>query len=164
MALRKQARHELLAASRKHPACRSLREIPSIGPIRAAVLIAVVQTPHRFRTKRQLCAYSGLALETHTSADYRFVAGQLQRAKKLQIISGLNTNHNHDLKNIFMGAASNATIQPGPFQDFYAGLLAKGARPSTARVTLARKIAAIVLTVWKKGGRFDADKLIVQAA
>jgi hypothetical protein len=36
--LRKQARHELLAASRKHPACRPLREIPSIGPIRAAVL------------------------------------------------------------------------------------------------------------------------------
>ena len=35
-----------------------------------AVLIALLQAPHRFRTKRQLWAYSGLALETHTSADY----------------------------------------------------------------------------------------------
>lgn len=65
MTLRKQARHELLAASRRHPACRPLREIPSIGPIRAAVLIAIVQTPHRFRTKRQLWAYSSLALEMY---------------------------------------------------------------------------------------------------
>jgi len=31
-----------------------LRQIPGIGPIRAAVLMAVMQTPHRFRTKRQL--------------------------------------------------------------------------------------------------------------
>jgi hypothetical protein len=31
-----------------------LRQIPSIGPIRAALLIALIQTPHRFRTKRQL--------------------------------------------------------------------------------------------------------------
>jgi transposase len=33
------------------------------GPIRAALLIALMQTPQRFRTKRQLWAYSGLALE-----------------------------------------------------------------------------------------------------
>jgi transposase len=44
-----------------------LRQIPSIGPIRAALLVAQLQTPHRFRTKRQLWAYSGFALETHDS-------------------------------------------------------------------------------------------------
>ena len=31
-----------------------LWQIPSIGPIRAALLVALMQTPHRFRTKRQL--------------------------------------------------------------------------------------------------------------
>jgi hypothetical protein len=31
-----------------------LRQIPSIGPIRAALLVALMQTPHHFRTKRQL--------------------------------------------------------------------------------------------------------------
>ena len=35
-----------------------------LDPIRAALLIALMQTPHRFRTKRQLWAYSGLALKT----------------------------------------------------------------------------------------------------
>ena len=59
--LRQDARQELLAESRKHPAARWLRQIPCIGPIRAALLIALIQTPHRFRTKRQLWAYSGLA-------------------------------------------------------------------------------------------------------
>jgi len=32
-----------------------------------------------------------------------------------------------------------------------------------ARLTLARKIAAITLTLWKKGENFDADKLKSQA-
>src|SRR4029077_3952597 len=61
--LRQEVRRDLLAESRKHGAMKWLRQIPSIGPIRAALLIALIQTPHRFRTKRQLWAYSGLALK-----------------------------------------------------------------------------------------------------
>jgi hypothetical protein len=141
-----------------------LRQIPSIGPIRAALLIALIQTPHRFRTKRQLWAYSGLALQTSTSGEYRFVEGQLKRSKKAPGIRGLNINHNHDLKNIFKGAAIRAAGVPGPFQEFYTALVARGMKPSMARLTLARKIAAITLLVWKKGVRFDAEYLKQQAA
>ena len=65
--LRQQARRELLAESRKHAITAKLRQIPSFGPIRATLAVALIQTPHRFRTKRQLWAYSGLALETLTS-------------------------------------------------------------------------------------------------
>src|SRR6202166_1887710 len=71
--LRQQARKELLAEARKHRATKLLRQIPGIGPLRAAHLVAVMQTPHRFRTKRQLWTYSGLGLETHDSAQYRVV-------------------------------------------------------------------------------------------
>jgi len=162
--LRQDARQELLAESRKHPAAGLLQQIPCIGPIRAALLIALIQTPHRFRTKRQLWAYSGLALATRTSAEYRFLEGQLQRSKKLVATRGLNPNHNHDLKNIFKGAATLASVTAGPFQDFYAALLAKGRKVSMARLTLARKIAAITLIVWKKGARFDAQHIKQQAA
>jgi transposase len=162
--LRREARQELLAESRKHRATRLLRQIPYLGPVRVALLIALLQTPHRFRTKRQLWAYSGLALETRTSAEYRFVAGQLQRSKKLLALRGLNANHNHDLKNLFKSAATTASARPGPFRDFYAALLAKGMKPTLARLTLARKIAAITLIIWKKGGRFDAEQLKRQAA
>jgi transposase len=162
--LREQVRRDLLAEGRKHNAMNLLRQIPSIGPIRATLLIALLQTPLRFRTKRQLWAYSGLALKTSVSGEYQFVEGQRRRSKKLLAIRGLNTNHNHDLKNIFKGAAIRAAAVPGPFQEFYTALVAKGAKPQMARLTLARKIAAITLIVWKKGVRFDAEHLKQQAA
>ena len=78
--VRQQARHDLLLESHKHPAVKLLRQIPSIGPIRAALLVALLQTPHGFRTKRQLWAYSGFAVETHDSGEYRCVRGKLCNA------------------------------------------------------------------------------------
>ena len=68
------------------------------------------------------------------------------------------------MKEIFKGAATRASCCTGPFHDFYAALLAKGMKPEMARLTLARKIAAITLTLWKKEERFDAEKLKMQAA
>ncbi len=59
--LRQQARRELLAESRKHAITAKLRQIPSLGPIRSALAVALIQTPHRFRSKRQLWTYSGLS-------------------------------------------------------------------------------------------------------
>ena len=162
--LRREVRRELLEESKKHPVWKRLCQIPSIGPIRAAVLLGILQTPHRFRTKRQLWTFGGLGIETYSSADHRYVEGQLQRSKKPALIRGLNENCNHDLKNLFKGAAINASTKPGPFQEFYAALLAKGIRPEMARLTLARKIATIVLIVWKRGVSFDAQHLKPQTA
>jgi hypothetical protein len=48
-------------------------------------------------------------------------------------------------------------------QDFGEGQ-ARGMKPTMARLTLARKIAAITLLVWKKGAGFDAEHLKQQAA
>ena len=162
--LRQQARRELLAESRKHTITAKLRQIPSLGPIRSALAVALIQTPHRFRTKRQLWTYSGLGLETRDSGEYHYVQGQPRRRKKQVSIRGLNKDHNHDLKGLFKAAATRASVQPGPFQDFYQRSLAKGIKPTMVRLTLARKIAAITLTLWKKGENFDAEKLKSQAA
>jgi hypothetical protein len=57
-----------------------------------------------------------------------------------------------------------ASHREGPFQDFYQDLLSKGMKPAMARLTLARKIAAITLVLWKKGAHFDAEQLKPQAA
>lgn len=162
--LRQHARHDLLEESRKHTASRCLCQIPYIGPVRAALLIALMQTPHRFRTKRQLWAYSGLAVETRDSAEYCVRDGQLQRARKRVTVRGLNCNRNPHLKELFKSTATTASAKPGPFREYYARLLEKGVKPAMARLTLARKIAAITLVVWKKGERFDPAKLNTQAA
>jgi transposase len=52
----------------------------------------------------------------------------------------------------------------GPLRDFYVALLDKGMKPEMARLTLARKIAAMALTLWKKEEPFDAEELQTQAA
>jgi transposase len=78
--LRQQVRRDLLVESSKHGPTKLLCQIPSIGPIRAALLIALIQTPHRFRTNRQLWTYSGFGIETYSSADHRYVEGRLRRS------------------------------------------------------------------------------------
>jgi transposase len=162
--LRQEVRRDLLGEAKKHKPWRLLRLIPGIGPIRAALLMALMQTPHRFRSKRQLWKYSGLGLETHDSAQYDVAEGQLQRSKKPATVRGLNRDHNHDLKDIFKGAATRVSGSRGPLRDFYENLVAKGRKPTMARLTLARKIATITLIVWKKEVRFDANYLKPQAA
>jgi transposase len=162
--VRLEARREFLAESHQHPAVKLLRQIPAIGPIRSALLVALLQTPHRFRSKRQLWAYSGFAVQTHDRGEYRCVRGKLQRNRERMTVRGLNDNYNRDLKNLFKSAAISASTRPGPLRDFYLARVEKGMRPTMARLTLARKLAAISLTIWKKGVDFDAKQLDQQAA
>jgi DUF1365 family protein len=99
------------------------------------------------------------------SGEYRYTGGQLQHARKPPALRGLNVNHNHDLKNLFKSAATQAgASKDDPLTEFYQNLLARGMAPPMARLTLARKIAAIALKIWKKGERFDPAKLKQQAA
>ena len=162
-ALRPKAKAAMLAEARRDPAWAVLQTIPFFGPVRVAVLLATMQTPWRFRTKRNLWAYAGLAVVTKSSADYTIVAGQPVRRQRAPMTRGLNRNHNHVLKNVLKGAATAATAWPGPLQDFYHCMIARGMREELARVTLTRKLAAITLRLWKKGERFDPTKLTTRA-
>ena len=162
-ALRREARKAMLAESRRHAANRILHQVPTLGPVRVAQLLAVVATPHRFRSKRQFWSYCGLAVRTRSSADYRFVDGDVRRTMKAATTRGLRRDHNRTLKYVFKSAALTAS-RCEPFSSWDAQLLARGLRPELARVTIARKIAAITLAVWKKGEAFDGNKLIKQAA
>ena len=119
-------------------------------------------TPWRFRTKRNLWAYAGLAVVTHSSADHELVHGTVRRRQRRPLTRGLNRNHNRRVKAVFKGAANAATGKPGPLRAYYDGLLAKGMREERARVTLARKLAALTLRLWKTGEIFDAEELTRQ--
>jgi transposase len=88
----------------------------------------------------------------------------MPRNRERMTVRGLNDNHNRELKNLFKSAAVSASTRPGPLRDFYVARVEKGMRPTMARLTLARKIAAISLTIWKKGVDFDAKQLDQQAA
>jgi hypothetical protein len=147
----------LLKESRKHRISARLREVPGFGPLRVALLIARVQTPHRFRTRRNFWTYAGLGLVTFNSSEYRLVKGRIVRRAQAMKIRGLNRNHSPQLKELFKSAALSAIRQPGPFKDYYDTRLQQGRDPALLRLTVARKLAALVLSLWKKGGHYRAE-------
>jgi transposase len=162
-ALRRRARRELLAESRKHPGAKQLRTIPGLGPLRVALLMARLLTPHRFRTRAKLWAYVGLGLITWDSAEHRWRDGHAVRRPQPPTLRGLNRNHQPELKEIFKSATLTAIHRPGPYKDYYDQRLAQGRDPSLLRLSVARKLAALVLRIWKKGGCYQADYLKPQA-
>ena len=64
---KKQAEGDLLREAKKHPIVPILETAPGFGPIRAARLVPIVVTPHRFRTKRQFWSYCGLGIASQRS-------------------------------------------------------------------------------------------------
>ena len=156
--LRRQAKQAMLSESRQHRAVQLLRSIPQLGPVRCALIVATVDTPHRFRTKRQLWSYSGLAVVTHMSAEYEMKEGHVVRCRKPIATRGLNRNCNRRMKEVFIGAATGGS-RIEPYRSYVEKLLKNGMRAEMARLTLARKIIAIALSVWKKGEMFDPKKL-----
>jgi len=162
--LRKQAKMVMVAEAQRRPAWKVLRSIPVLGPVRIACLLAIIVTPHRFRTKRQLWPYCGLAVVTRSSGEKEFADGVLRRRRRhMSATRGLNRNYNRILKNVFKGAAAAALIKPNPLKDLYEACVARGTRPELAKVTLARKIASVTLRLWKKGELWDPKKLTMQA-
>ena len=160
--LRPKAKTAMIVAARRLPGWKILRAIPFLGPVRVAQILAIMRTPHRFRTKRNLWPYAGLAVVTRSSADQEFKDGKLRRRKRSPLTRGLNRNHNPTLKMVFKGAATSAIANPGPLRELYQATLARGVKEDLAKVTLARKIAAVVLRLWKRGELWEPEKLTMQ--
>ncbi|MGH7654921.1 MAG: IS110 family transposase [Gemmatimonadaceae bacterium] len=159
LTLRPKAKAALLAEAKRDAAWPVLRTVPFLGPVRVALLLATLQTPWRFRTKRHLWAYAGLAVVTRTSAEYTLHEGRPLRRQRAPMTRGLNRNHHRVVKNVLKSAATAATVRPGALQELYRDMLARGMREELARVTLTRKLAAVTLHVWKTGERYDSARL-----
>lgn len=160
--VRRHAEKDLVAEAHRHDVSRLLETCPGLGPIRVAQLIPIVVSPGRFRTKRQFWSYCGLGIVMRSSSDWvKNETGDWQR-EKVQKTRGLNLTHNSTLKNIFKGAAKTVVVnthdETEPLYQDYQRLLAAGTKPNLARLTIARKVAAIALSMWKSGGRYDATK------
>ena len=148
--------------SRRHRGCRLLQTVPGIGWVRAAIIVAHVSSPFRFRTKRQFWSYCGFAVVTVSSSDWEMVEGKLVRRRQPVATRGLNKNHNRHVKGAFKGAATTACSKGGSFKPHFDHLVASGMREQMAKLTVARKIAATSLTIWKKGEKFDPDKAVIE--
>ena len=159
LSMKEQAEQDLIRESRKQPITRLLETAPGIGPIRVARLLPIVVTPHRFRTRQQFWSYCGLGIVMRTSSDWIQTADGGWIRAQVQRTRGLTRQHNHVLKDIFKGAATTVvTLAPeDPIYVDYQRMLKAGTKPNLAKLTLARKIAATVLAMWKKEERYTPE-------
>jgi transposase len=156
----KEAEERIHDAAKPHRIVKLLATAPGIGPIRSAQIVATVVTPHRFRTKRQFWAYCGLAVVMRSSADWtRDRTGKWVRSEVRQPL-GLNRNRCGALKEAFKGAAHLVAtmMTTHPLHADYQRLVQGGLKPNLAMVTIARRLAAAVLAMWKHEEAYDRDK------
>lgn len=154
------AQREMVKLARQRPRYNELRTIDGIGPVFAAYLVAFLGNPDRFRTRKQLWAYSGLAVTTYDSGEYEVVNGAVKRKNRKSHTRGLVRAHNRHLKYVFKQIAM--TLSRTKWKDEYLSLLERSKNPSNAQLTLARKLAAIVLHIAKTGEKYDVSKAFKQ--
>lgn len=156
--LRQQAKVEMVREARKQADYRILLSVSRLGPVSVAQLLAIVGTPHRFRSKRQFWTYVGLGVVTRSTSDHEVVDGVLRRKRRPAATRGLNPNHNHVLKKVFKTAATSA-CHSQPFAAGYQARIKKGMDPALARLAIARQLASITLSLWKRGESFNAERI-----
>jgi transposase len=159
--LRRDAKKALVKEAQRHTAFKRLCDVHGLGPVRVAQVLAAVGSPHRFRTKRQFWAYCGLAVVTRSSSDYEVADTGVRRRPRSTQTTGLNREFNHRLKRVFKSAALES-LKEESIKKIYKRMTAKGIRSEMALLTIARKLAAVAIAIWKSGEEFDERKLTKQ--
>lgn len=75
----------------------------------------------------------------------------------------LNRNINHLLKKVFNTAGKSGCAQE-PLKPAYEARVAQGMEPSLALLTIARKLAATTLSIWKRGEQYSLERMKLQVA
>ena len=145
-----QSRRKMGSLAGRYPIIGMWKELPGVGPVRAATLFAYLDTPWRFDCNpHKLWKYCGVGLEQSSSGkdrNGRMKVGQLQLAWQV----------NRRLKDVVMGAAMSAVNQgQNVFAKQYERLVHNGLTPGNALHTVARKMLSVMWGMWKTGTRFD---------
>jgi hypothetical protein len=158
--IRAQAEKDLVKEAHRHAITKLLETCPGFGPIRVAQVVATVVSPFRFR-KRQHC---GLGILMRNSSDWDQMPDGAWRRVTVNATRGINQNHNHMLKAVFKGAATTVIrLSPAdePLRQVYLRQTAAGTKPTMAKLALARKLAALQLSMWKHQEVYDAKRIEV---
>jgi transposase len=132
----------LAAMLRNRRDYRRLLGIPGIGPVTAAIMVVVIDDPHRFANQRKLWKYAGLSVSKPWTS-------RPENAKEWGSRSG-----NRLLKHGAMMAARHALQGTNRFAAHYTQMVERGLDPAMAERTIARRILATVLAVWKSGTEY----------
>jgi transposase len=157
--LKRDATKRLVSESHRHPISRILETCPGLAGIRVALLLPIVAVPERFRTARQFWSYCGLGIVMRVSSEWEKQGPHWVRAQ-VKSTRGLTRTFNHTLKYVFKGAATTVItkLPDHPLEQHYRRQLAAGTKPNLAKLTLARKIAATTLAMWKHQEEYDPER------
>lgn len=131
------ARRKLQRMSGRFPAVELFLPIPGVGPIVAATVVAIIETPHRFPAKEQLWKYCCLAVAKRESGG-KSTTGHASR------------EGNRVLKKVLMQAAHSAARTDSRFGRRYREVRQRK-DTSVAQRTVARMIVATMYGMWRTG-------------
>jgi transposase len=150
------ALRELTREARKQAIYTALRTVPAIGPVFAALFLAEVGCPGRFRGRRQFFSYCGLAVSTFESGEYEVRGGRIVRKLRAVRTRGLVNSFNRPLKTLFKQTAM--TLSRTTWKPYYLRILENSKCKEHAQLTLARRLASIMLRIAKTGEPYDVAK------
>lgn len=126
------------------PACANFQTIPGVGPIIALSFYSTIADPYRFQKSRDVGAYLGLTPRLKQSG-VTARSGRITRFGNKMTRAHLTTAATVLLHNIRAGS----TLRN------WGLALAERIGLRKARVALARKLAVLMLDMWKSGQPFD---------
>jgi transposase len=136
--------------ARKNEVCRRFMEIPGVGPVCALSFYAAVGEPHRFGRCADIGAYFGLTPKLHQS-------GLTVRPGRISKMG------NKAVRALLVHAATSFMQWADDCQlRRWTALLEQRRGRCPSRVALARKLAVIMLAMWKSGECYEMEA--VQAA
>ena len=140
-------RRKMVGRAKTIPTVRHFVALPGISWVRGITFYAIIDTPHRFRSKAALWRYAGIGLERRHSG-----------AAKTRI--RLSRQGNRQLKDVLLGAAKSAVAQANnPFADKYQFWSEEqGLHPANAKRNVARALASTMWSLWKNGQMYDAAR------
>ena len=134
---------ELEKRAGDHVICSRLMQIPGVGPICSLSFYSAVEDPNRFGRSADVGAYLGLVPR-------RYQSGDLSRS------IGITKTGNKLTRYHLQSAALSLRLskQDCALRDWDANLKGR-IGPGRARVALARKLAILMLIMWKTGVDFE---------
>lgn len=130
-------------AREKHPAAVKLREIPGVGPLTSLAFVLAVEDPVRIETTRDIGAYFGIVPRRDQSGN---------SDKSL----GISKTGNAYVRTLLVQCAQHILGPHGPESDlrsFGLRLAERGGKGAKKKaiVAVARKLAVVMLSLWKSG-------------
>lgn len=133
----------LAGTAKRHPVCSLFMEVPGVGPICAVSFYSAIEDPHRFRRASDVGAYLGLTPRRYQSGEVNRTLGITKNGNKLtrsHLVTAATVLRRHAGDSALGEWALRATERIGSHR---------------ARVALARKLAVVLLVMWKSGAHFE---------